>query len=230
MISSSRLGATSTKTIKPIHYFARAAALAIPALLIGCQILGWVAALRSPILYRDLADFREFYVVGTMLREGHRTEIYQRISTLTPASAVIAPGSNSPQFSHPAYESLLFVPLAFLPLHAAYLVWLGVQMALVLVVCRVLKPQLTQFSEVGLPLLMAIVGFYPVLFAMFQGQDSLVVLLLLVCALNFVKRDALFLVGLIIGFGVFRFQLLLPIVLLFTAWRLFALLRGFLLS
>ncbi len=230
MTSSSLLGATSTKTIKPIHYFARAAALAIPALLIGCQILGWVAALRSPILYRDLADFREFYVVGTMLREGHRTEIYQRISTLTTASAVIAPGSNSPQFSHPAYESLLFVPLAFLPLHAAYLVWLGVQMALVLVVCRVLKPQLTQFSEVGLPLLMAIVGFYPVLFAMFQGQDSLVVLLLLVCALNFVKRDALFLVGLIIGFGVFRFQLLLPIVLLFTAWRLFALLRGFLLS
>ncbi len=230
MISSSTLNATSTKPKKPIHYFARAAALAIPALLIGCQILGWVAALRSPVLYRYLADFREFYVVGTMLRDGHRAEIYQRIPTLATASAVIAPGSNSPQFSHPAYEALVFVPLAFLPIHAAFLVWLGVQMALLLVACRVLRPQLTQFSELGLPLLMAMIGFYPVLFAMFQGQDSLVVLLLLVCALNFVKRNALFLAGFIIGFGVFRFQLLLPIVLLFTAWRLFALVGGFLLS
>jgi hypothetical protein len=219
-----------SQPVKSVHYLARAMALAIPAVLIGCQLLFWVAALTSPVLYRYMTDFRGFYVVGSMVKNGHRAEIYQRDKTLATAATVLAPDADSTEFNHPAYEVLLFVPFAFLPVHLAYLLWVGLQLGLAFAVAVALSPHLPAFSEMRLPLFMLMMAFFPVSFAILQGQDSLILLLLIVCTLTCIKKEKLFCAGVLLGLGVFRFQIPVPIIMLFAAWKLRTLIGGFLVT
>src|SRR5439155_18526017 len=74
--------------------------------------------------------------------------------------------------------------------------------------------------------ILLIVGFMPVHAALIQGQDSLILLLLLAAALMSVDRAGSLMAGFMLGLGLFRFQIVLPIVFLFFIWRRWRLLFG----
>jgi Glycosyltransferase family 87 len=67
----------------------------------------------------------------------------------------------------------------------------------------------------------------PVGHALAQGQDSLIVLLLLLGMLTALdaRRDEL--AGVFLSLALFRFQIALPIAFLFLAWRRFRVIAGF---
>jgi len=69
-----------------------------------------------------------------------------------------------------------------------------------------------------LPLLFFI-GFVPVTVAMMQGQDSLITLVLLSAALVNLESDNDLAAGFLAGLAAYKFQLLLPIAVLFFLWR-----------
>jgi len=83
-----------------------------------------------------------------------------------------------------------------------------------------------QFAEIGnLPttfVVLAATGFFPLFGAIIQGQDCILLLFLYVLAVVTFKKEKDAVTGAILGLGLFRFQLVLPLVLILAVrrWRL----------
>ena len=68
-------------------------------------------------------------------------------------------------------------------------------------------------------------GFMPVAFTILAGQDSLFLLLIFILAYRRIGSSELQ-AGMLLGLGMFRFQVVLPIVALFLLWRSLKLVAG----
>jgi hypothetical protein len=204
--------------MKPVPYYVLALAMAIPALLVGVEIPSWLFLGSQTIALQS--DLRVFYTPGYMLRTGQAKNIYDFPTIRRNQDEKIAHDNGAVPFLHPAYEAVFFIPLSFLPYRAAYVVWAGVNFAILGLIYFLLRPCLPDLSAVGpawiLPAL--ILGFMPVAFTILAGQDSLFLLLILVLAYRRIESNELQ-AGILLGLGMFRFQVLLPIVALFLLWR-----------
>src|SRR5260370_25298438 len=78
----------------------------------------------------------------------------------------------------------------------------------------------------ALPVMMAL-GFLPVGICLVQGQDTILLLLILAGAYRLEKNGKEFTSGLILGLGMFRFQLVIPLVVWLCFERKWKLLAGF---
>jgi Glycosyltransferase family 87 len=177
------------------------------------------------------ADFRILYAAGHMVRTGDRLQLYDYEKIVATESELAGKTGATFAFVHPAYEALLFVPLSLLSYKNAYLLFFFCNIALVLIVFRLLVPNPGWLGEIwtGLPAMM-VIGFLPVGICLIQGQDSIVLSLIVACAYVLQLREKDFAAGLILGLGLFRFQLVLPIVLCLSFLRRWKLLAGFALT
>jgi hypothetical protein len=192
--------------------------MAVPAALVGIQIPSWLALHSQKLALQS--DLRVFYTPGYMLRTGQRRDIYDFAAIRRNQEERVAADNAAVPFLHPAYEAVAFLPLSFLPYWAAYLVWAAVNCAVLGLIYLLLRPRLANLSALG-PQWMApalLLGFMPVAFTILAGQDSLFLLLVLVAAYRRIESSELQ-AGVLLGLGMFRFQVLLPIVLLFLLWR-----------
>lgn len=196
----------SSVKVRELHYLTKSLLFAIPAVSIGIQISTWTAFALSDL--KDKVDFGAFYRAGWLLRSSQTARLYP---------------TNPPTFDfiHPAYEALLFVPLTLLPPLGAYLVWLSVNLAILWLVLHVLRNQVEHLRSVFrfLPLALAL-AFLPVSYAIVQGQDSLLLTLLVALAFVKMKSGEDFYAGVLLGFGAFRFQFLIPVAALFLLWKM----------
>ena len=64
-----------------------------------------------------------------------------------------------------------------------------------------------------------ILAFFPVFDCFLQGQDSILLLLLCVLGFNALKKEADVLAGCWLALGAFKFQFIVPIVLLLVIWK-----------
>jgi len=204
--------------MKPIPPYVLALAMAIPALLVGIEIPTWRVLGSQNIALQS--DFRVFYTPGYMLRTGQRKQIYDFAAIRRNQDTTVAADGAAVPFLHPAYEAVIFVPLSLLPYHTAYLVWAGVNflaLGLTFVLLRHSLPDISALSpQWVVPALL--LGFMPVAFAILSGQDSLFLLLILVMVYRRLASSELQ-AGMLLGLGMFRFQVLLPIIALFLVWR-----------
>ena len=123
--------------------------------------------------------------------------------------------------NHPAYEYLLFAPLTNLTYRTAYLAWMGINLCLLALCYRLL------LSRCDAWLLSALfLGFAPVVTVLIHGQDSLLLLLLFILAVD--RGD--FRSGLLIGLGAFKVHIILPVLILYMLWRRWRFAAGFLVS
>lgn len=204
--------------MKPVPYYVLALAMAIPAALVGVEIPSWLS-LRSQTLALQ-SDLRVFYTPGYMLRTGQRKDIYNFPAVRRNQDERIAADNAAVPFLHPAYEALVFMPLSLLPYRAAYVVWAGVNFAILGLIYFLFRPCLPDLFALGpkwIPLAL-LLGFMPVAFTILAGQDSLFLLLILVMVYRRIASNELQ-AGILLGLGMFRFQVLLPIVALFLLWR-----------
>jgi hypothetical protein len=94
-----------------------------------------------------------------------------------------------------------------------------------------LLPYFENFQQVWLwmaPVLFFL--FLPIAFALTQGGDSILLFALLTAAATSFYRERNFLAGIFLGLAIFKFQFVIPIVLLFALWRRWNMLMGFLVS
>lgn len=204
--------------MKPVPYYVLALAMAVPAALVGVEIPSWFSLGSQTIALQS--DLRVFYTPGYMLRTGQAKDLYNFAAIRRNQDEKVAPDNAAGPFLHPAYEAVLFVPLSFLPYRAAYVVWAGVNFVILGLIYFLLRPCLPDLSAVG-PKWMPpalLLGFMPVAFTILAGQDSLFLLLILVSAYRRIGSNELQ-AGILVGLGMFRFQVLLPIVALFLLWR-----------
>ena len=212
----------------PPHYV-KSLSLAIPAVLLGFQISGWVFAILA--LQQGRTDFRSQYTAGYMMRSGNAHRIYDYGAQLFFQNQLISARDLALPFDHLPYEALLFAPFSYLPFKTAYLAMVAFNLAVLGQSVRLMRrwtPTLDRLYP-WQSSVMAIT-FLPTALALMQGQDSILLLFCLATAFLALEGGSEFLAGVLVSLGLFKFQIVLPIALLFFLWRRWRFTAGFSLS
>lgn len=204
----------------------RAVVLGVTAILIGLPLTGWVFFVVR-MAGDGHADFRATYTAGYLLRMGQ--PLYDYDTELQAQNQQISIEPVAMPFIHPAYEAILYAPLSFLSYRRAYWIFFAVNILVLCGVYWLLAPDLKVLSSVA-PLLpmTAVLALLPIGAALVQGQDSILLLLILAVVFARFRFSAnVFISGAILGLGAFRFQLLLPILICFLIWKRWKFVAGF---
>jgi hypothetical protein len=185
--------------------------------LTAFQLIALFTGLRSGSQGR--ADFRQLYIAGYMARTGQGTDLYNYGLEEQLQNKIVSQGAPLP-FDHLAYEALLFVPFSFLNYSAAYFAFAGFNLCLLISTQWLFRPYLKPLESLGKFVPEAIFYcFLPVAVTIVLGQDSIVLLWLAALAFISFERGHDRRAGFLLSLGLFKFQYILPIVLLFLLWR-----------
>jgi hypothetical protein len=190
---------------------------AIVCYLTGVLIIHLVVLWNArKMIWKGYSDFTIYYCAGTMLRQGLGRELYDDAAQFS-VQRQFAPKVTSRlaalPYNHPPFEALLFEPLTHLSYPWAFMCWDALNLAMLFALPFLLSPYLSKLQVSGPFCVLASLAFFPIFFALLQGQDS--ILLLFLFALAFVDlaagRDAR--AGAWLGVGLFKPQLILPFTL-----------------
>jgi hypothetical protein len=187
-------------------------------------------SVRSRIARGD-PDFTAFYTAGKMLRSGRGAELYnpaaqQAVQREFSADSDIRRGPL--RYIHPPFEALLFLPFAFFSYRDAFVLWDLLNLGLVVAVSLLLRRTLLAAFDIRTwEIVLALLAFFPVFSNLFQGQDAIVLLLLVVLAFRALDLRADFMAGLWLGAGLFRYHLVIPLILIFALWGRRKIVLGF---
>ncbi len=174
------------------------------------------------------ADFRAFYGAGVMVLRGQASRLYDYETEKQVQDAVVTPGDRALPFVNPAYAVLPFVPLAWLPYFTAYFVFLACNAAVLAWVALRFRGALDGLAALWLPLpLLLFAGYFPVGLALGQGQMSLLLLLFCAGSVFALQRGRTFTAGVLVSLALMKFQIALPVALLFLLWRQWRFCWGF---
>jgi len=218
------------KALEGARFWPHDLVLGLTPFLLVIQALIWFFYL--PMGLRGVADFRSFYTGAYMIRTGHAGELYDFETQmrfhrdLLPEAAKISVTMN-----HPAFEELFFLPLSFLPYRVAFWTFFAVNLMVLAVSLRLLWPFLRRMTErwFWFPVLLC-AEFFPLSRTILQGQDSILLLALLCAAFVLLEREQLFAAGCVVGCGVFRYQIVIPMVILYLLWKRWKFVAGFALT
>jgi hypothetical protein len=172
-------------------------------------------------------DFRTQYVAGYMVRAGFAHELYDYESTRRFQNELVSESEKALPFIHLSYEALLYVPFSFLRYESAYFLFFAVNLTLLALSFAALKHYMFSLNEAWnyLPLII-FVCFLPVTMTLLEGQNSIFLLLLMILVFKEIEREREFSAGLLLGLASIKFQYVIPIGLLFVAWRRWRFLGG----
>ena len=183
-------------------------------------------------LKRGYSDFTVFYTAGTILRDGLGHQLYNNKVQYAVQNhfAGHIPLRNSPlPYIHPPFEAAIFLPLSGLPYRQAFAVWDMLNVAALFGVAVSLRRSVGVLRSIPpWKFAIAAIAFFPVFACLLEGQDSILQLLLCGLAFNALKRKSDLLAGCWLGLAAFKFQFILPIVLLLVIWRRRSVALGFL--
>jgi Glycosyltransferase family 87 len=206
--------------------FPRALLIAAMVGVLLCQLgFCWVSLARS---LHGSTDFRAFYAAGHIVASGQGSHLYQSDYQQQVQSKIVGAGAQTLPFLYPAYAALLFVPLSFVPYKIAFILFGTVNLGLLCLTGRLLRRHL-EFLHKFPPWFIASVFFclFPVSIALMQGQVSFILLLLYSGCYVLLRKERPFLAGVVVAFALTKFQIALPIALLFLCWRRFRFIGGF---
>jgi hypothetical protein len=188
----------------------------------------WQSRLSIP---QGLPDFSGAYTAGRILRDGHGSRLYddvlQESVQRSFSERAVQKRRTILPYIHLPYEALLFAPLAYFPYLTAYVIWLGVNLALLCAIPFLLRRRLEALGKVPLhSWLLACLAFFPIFVALIQGQDSVLLLFLYCLAWTSLERASEFAAGSWLALGLYKYHLVVPFVL--PLWRRKKLIAGFL--
>jgi hypothetical protein len=170
-------------------------------------------------------DFVNFYAAASVVRDGHGSVLYQR-ETQDAALESILEFKSTQYFLHPAFEAAAFVPLSYLPIERAFVVWSLINVGLLGLLPLVLMPCVPLVARRPYVALLGF-AFLPALTALTLGQDSILLLFVLSMSYLLLYRRQDMAAGLVLALAGIKFQYLLILVPLLLAWRKYRLAAGF---
>ena len=182
----------------------------------------WLAAGLGgflPTIRSGRVDLRNMYAAGYMVRTGHGYELYDNAAQKSIQDRVVSQKDVPLPYIRPAYEALFFVPFSYLPFQVAYWVLLAFNLTVLAACFRLLQPYMLNLTRVRAYLPALLLLFFPLTAALLQGQDSIFLLALLIAAFLCLDQDRECAAGMLVAVGMFKFQMVIPIFLLFVAWR-----------
>ena len=170
------------------------------------------------LIWKGYPDFTIYYPAGTIVRGGMGHKLYDDVTQFEVQKTFapdVATRLAALPFNHPPFEALLFVPFTYLPYRAAFLFWALANLAMLTACKTLLQSYVPLLLKWPSPVwtLVAFV-FFPIFFALVQGQDS--ILLLFFYALTFIslKKERFLSAGAWLACGLFKFHLVLPFLFL----------------
>jgi hypothetical protein len=203
----------------------------LPVLLAtGLALNAFLAWHDRDLVRKGYQDFTTYYAAGKIVRAGMAASLYDqglqfRVQREFAPDVIIRHGPLP--YIHPPFEALLFVPLTFLPYFSAYLVWDGLNAAMLILALLLLRPHIPLLRKSFAICALAVFVYFPAFVCLFQGQDMIIVLLLLALVYSSLQKGRYAQAGLWLGAGVFRPQLVVPIVLILLFDRRFRSVLGF---
>lgn len=178
-------------------------------------------------------DFSIFYTAGTIVRQGLAGRLYDTALQFQVqrgfASQVFIRQGALP-YNHPPFEALVFAPLAWMTYPTAYVLWDFINLLILAALPFLLRPWVPLLRQHGVLFWwLATLAFFPVFAALLQGQDSIPLLLLFSLGYIALRKNQEFMAGCWFGLGLFRFHLVLPLMLILLLHRKGKALLGFLL-
>src|SRR5260370_29930727 len=140
---------------------------------------------------------------------------------------VLLPDAEPLVYEHPPFEALLLAPLGALLYRTAYLIWGLINAAIWLTLTYLLRPYDSAPGD-DLRYLALWLLFAPLGVALFEGQSSLLLLLLYSIAFIQLRSGCDFRAGAILGLALFKFQFVIPLALIFLLQRKWRFMKGFL--
>ncbi len=156
------------------------------------------------------SDFRIFMTGVEMVRSGEGQDLYnfgaqERAQTRLYPSTKFA---GLLPFNHLAFELLYYWPVSRLPYRAALIAWALINVGFVFLIGWLLRPYTRALREVtGVPVALFLFAFYPVVFVLGEGQDSLLFLLLVVVSLRAMEANRASLAGFVLALACFKLHL-----------------------
>jgi hypothetical protein len=197
----------------------------VVAFLLAMTFCNVVLVLRLvPLLRNGYQDFTIFYTGARLVRTGQGSSLYNPATQYrTQLDFAHVPIRKGPlPFNHPPFEALLFLPFTWLGYWQAYLVWTALNLSMLAVILTLLRKHFPQFAIVPLPVLvLGLTSFFPVVIGLMQGQDVILLLLLVVLAVICLERGSDVRAGAILAGGLFRPHMIVPLVVLLAIrrWR-----------
>jgi glycosyl transferase family 87 len=194
----------------PVRRSAVASGVKTVILLIFLSALAATIGPRFP-LSLQATDFPDFYCAARMLAEGHGHQLYDAgVQRECQAHYAARVGT---LYIHPPFEAVLYLAVAWLPLRHAYWLWSVISVAFLGLAARRLTKE-ALFPWDWRLLLVVWLTFVPLLLCLVQGQDSILLLLLVTLACAALRHGRAFAAGCWLGLGLFKFQLVVPLALL----------------
>jgi hypothetical protein len=195
-------------------------------------LLGFAVLLVSAVFWADKpptmekTDFSVTYIGSRMVYLGLGPKLYD-LAEQQQLKALLLPDAEPLIYEHPPFEALLLAPLGALPYKTAYLIWGLINVAIWLMLPYLLRPYAPAPRD-DLGYLVLWLLFAPLGVALFQGQSSLLVLLLYSITFIQLKCGRDFRAGAIFGLALFKFQFVIPFALIFLLQRKWRFMKGFL--
>jgi hypothetical protein len=162
------------------------------------------------------ADFPEFYAAAKMVLEGHGSQLYD--PSTQELFQIRYSGRIGTYFIHPAFETLIYLPFALFPMDTAYSLWTWFNGALLIAIAWLVSRYV--FKALSWPVVLTVCFLFPpVLLNFFQGQDAVLLLLLVTAAIVALERNKDVTAGCFLAGGLFKFHLILALVLLMACLR-----------
>jgi hypothetical protein len=162
-----------------------------------------------------------------MLRTGE--PLYDYAAETATQSTLVSPNPTALPFMSPPYTALLFVPFSRFDYQTGHFLFLAFNLACFGLALFLLRPFTATLATKWRPAA-ALVGlsFLPLGIAMTFGQLSLLLLLLYCACFAALQGRRPILAGVFLALALVKFQIALPIALLFLLWRQWRFFAGFL--
>ncbi len=184
------------------------------------------------MIRKGYPDFTIYYCAGTMVRQGLGRDLYSDATQLKVQlefSPDVATHLGAVPYNHPPFEALWFTPLTYFSYPGAFILWDLLNLTMLMAVPFLLRSQLLSPQDFSWPLwVAATLAFFPVFFALLQGQDSILLLLLYTLGFADLAKGNDARAGGWLGLGLFKPQLVLPFVLFMLLCGRRKMLYGFL--
>jgi hypothetical protein len=196
-------------------------------LLIGAQLLAWIFFI--PAALQGHSSFRQLYTAGYMVRAGHAHELYDYGAQKSFQDRLVSPEPMMMPFIRPPFDALPYVALSVLSYRSAYLLLFALNVGIVALSLFLLRPYREQLRSRyrWLPVIL-FASFVPLGSALMMGQDSILLLALLILSMLALDKKKDVAAGIFAGLGLFKFHIVLPLAFLLLLWRRFRFFTAFL--
>ena len=172
-------------------------------IFVSVLIVFWTVQGARDVYRARQNDFLNIYTGSSLAREGRFAELHDQQVQLGREQELLPETSELIPFVRPAFYAALLAPLSLIPYESALWCWLLLQF-LLLVGCW-----LWASRKFGSDALIFGVLYYPTAYGISSGQDSSVMLLILIGAYALAERGRPFWSGVVLGLALQKFHLLL---------------------